>query len=405
MRTRSGVPVRLCAVVAAAAVLSAGCTNNAGGPLPSGETASTATTTSPTAAGDSVIPPDALPFPEPAGAAFSAARRAALQAALDTVMDGWSELDSVKGVSAAVVTPDGSWAGVFGADGAGVPLVPDAMAGIGSVTKTVTAAEVLSLAQAGLVDLNAPASKYLSHPLLHLNPTVQELLSHTSGIPEFDTGTGFAEAVFADGTRRWTPDEALGYATGPVTSPNEHPTDPAAGYSNSNYLLLGEIIEKVTGLTYAQAVRRDVLAGIGPRMALQDAEIPVPPVATAAPAGGALPDGSYLPNRAWATALGAAGGVAADAPTLATWGYQLYGGHVLTNDTTRQMATPVAVGYGLGTALSTITVGHPGRVPSYASLLTVIPTDKTSIAILLVGSIDTHALTSLSDSIQIAMRT
>ena len=204
MRTRSGVPVRLCAVVAAAAVLSAGCTNNAGGPLPSGETASTATTTSPTAAGDSVIPPDALPFPEPAGAAFSAARRAALQAALDTVMDGWSGLDSVKGVSAAVVTPHGSWAGVFGADGAGVPLVPDAMAGVGSVTKTVTAAEVLSLAQAGLVDLGAPASKYLSHPLLHLNPTVRELLSHTSGIPEFDTGTGFAEAVFADGTRRWT---------------------------------------------------------------------------------------------------------------------------------------------------------------------------------------------------------
>ena len=196
-------------------------------------------------------------------------------------------------------------------------------------------------------------------------------------------------------------------ATPPARSPgrNEHRTDPAAGYSNSNYLLLGEIIEKVTGLTYAQAVRRDVLAGIGPRMALQDAEIPVPPVATAAPASGALPDGSYLPNRAWATALGAAGGVAADAPTLATWGYQLYGGHVLTNETTRQMATPVAVGYGLGTALTNTTVGHHGSVPSYTSLLTVIPTGKMSIAILLVGSIDTHALTSLSDSIQIAMRT
>ena len=69
------------------------------------------------------------------------------------------------------------------------------------------------------------------------------------------------------------------------------------------------------------------------------------------------------------------------------------------------MTTPVAVGYGLGTNLTTTTVGHPGRVPSYTSLLTVIPTDKMSIAILLVGYIDTPALNSLSVSIQIAMRT
>ena len=115
-------------------------------------------------------------------------------------------------------------------------------------------------------------------------------------------------------------------------------------------------------------------------------------MATAAPASGALPDGSYLPNRAWATALGAAGGIAADAPTLAAWGYQLYGGHILTSETTRRMATPVAIGYGLGTQLTNTTVGHPGRVPSYTSLLTVIPTEKMSIAILLVGYIDIPAL-------------
>ena len=53
----------------------------------------------------------------------------------------------------------------------------------------------------------------------------------------------------------------------------------------------------------------------------------------------------------------------------------------------------------LGTNLTNTTAGHAGRVPSYASLLTVIPTEKTSIAILLVGYIDTPALTSLSVSI------
>ena len=399
---RIGAVGRYCAAVATAVLLTA-CTTVADAPASTGVTASS-TVGSPIAADDSVIPRDALPFPESVSTGFSAPRRAALQAALNTVMRGWAGLDFVKGVAAAVVTPDGNWAGASGHDGAGVPLVPDAMACIGSVTKTVTAAEVLSLAQAGVLDLNSAASKYLDHPLLRLNPTVRELLSHTSGIPEFDTGTAFDNAVFADGTRRWTPREALGYATGPVSTPNEHPVDPAAGYSNSNYLLLGLIIEKVTGLTYGQAVRRDVLAGIGPRMAIQDAEIPSPPVATAAPASGARPDGTYLPNRAWATALGAAGGIAADAPTLAAWGYQLYGGHILNSGTTRQMATPVADGYGLGTNLTNTTVGHPGRVPSYTSLLTVIPADKMSIAILLVGYIDIPALASLSVSIQTAMK-
>lgn len=404
MFSRSGVAVRWWSVTAAVAVLLAGCTHTIGSP-PDGGTMAASAVDTPAVADDSVIPRGVLPFPEPAGTVFSVPRRAALQAALDTVMRGWAGLDFVKGVSVAVVAPDGSWAGVSGNDGAGVPLVPDAMTDIGSVSKTVTAAEVLSLAEAGHIDLDAPASTYLADPLLHLNPTVRELLSHTSGIPDFAAEKAFDDAVFADGTRRWTPAEALGYATGPVTAPDEHPTDPAAGYSSSNYLLLGLIIERVTGLTYAQAVRRDVLTGIGPRMAIQDAEIPVPPVATAAPAGGALPDGSYLPNRAWATALGAAGGIAADAPTLATWGYQLYGGHILTSETTRLMTTPVTIGYGLGTTLTNTTVGHPGLVPSYASLLTVIPADRISIAILLVGYMDTPALISLRNSIQIAMRT
>ena len=72
----------------------------------------------------------------------------------------------MRGVTAAVLTPQGSWAGAVGVDGDGVPLAPEAMMGIAEVTNTVTAAEVLLLAQDGRIDLDAPVSTYLDHPLL-----------------------------------------------------------------------------------------------------------------------------------------------------------------------------------------------------------------------------------------------
>jgi CubicO group peptidase (beta-lactamase class C family) len=122
----------------------------------------------------------ALPFAEESYAALPAPRRQALQQALDeTVRDS----TRMPGVTAAVLSPGGAWTGAAGVDGAGTPLVPEAMTDIGSVTRTVTAAEVLLLADQHRLDLDAPASTYLDHPLLASGPTVRQLFSHTSGIP------------------------------------------------------------------------------------------------------------------------------------------------------------------------------------------------------------------------------
>jgi D-alanyl-D-alanine carboxypeptidase len=150
---------------------------------------------------------------------------------------------------------------------------------IGSVTKTFTAAEVLSLAAQGRVDLDAPASTYLDHPLLARGPTVRQLLSHTSGIPDFTT-PDLDDAVDADPARSWTAEQALTYATDPLSLPGS----PVMSYSNSNFLLLGLLIERVTGLSYAAAVRRDLLPGLGERIVVGWAprswnNIGVPPAA------------------------------------------------------------------------------------------------------------------------------
>ena len=93
-----------------------------------------------------------------------------------------------------------------------------------------------------------------------------------------------------------------------------------------------------------------------------------------------------------ASAAGAAGGIAADAATLARWGYRLYGGQVLPPARTVELATEVAPGYGLGTEIIEQhwgprggAVGHHGGINGYTTVLTVIPAEQVSVAVLGVG--------------------
>ena len=391
-------------VVGVVVVLS-GCTGGAvAGPDPGAEAGPPVTNGSPAVSlspsthlvGDGpVLTFEALPFAVPSDAELPAPRRQALQQALEeTVRDS----TRMPGVTAAVLSPVGAWIGAAGVDGAGTPLVPEAMTDIGSVTKTFTAAEVLFLAGEHLIELDAPASTYLDHPLLARGPTVRQLLSHTSGIPDFVTPDLF-DAVDGDPTRSWTAGQALHYATDPLNPPGP----PVMSYSNSNYLLLGLLIERVTGLTYAAAVRRDLLPGLGERIVVQDAETPTAPMAAPNLTGTTtVPDGLFLPNRAHASVAGAAGGIAADAPTLARWGYRLYGGQILAAAATVDLSTPVAPGYGLGTEIleqrwapTGGVIGHHGGLPGYATVLLVNPERQLAIAVLVPGdpgpTIDTLA--------------
>src|SRR6478736_3415893 len=345
--------------------------------------------------GGPVLTIQTLPFADPSDAALPAPRRQALQQALDeTVRDS----TRLPGVTAAVLSPVGGWTGAAGVDGAGAPLVPEAMTDIGSVTKTFTAAEVLVLAGQHRIELDAPASTYLDHPLLARGPTVRQLLSHTSGIPDLFT-PDLLDAIDADPARSWTAEQTLKYVTDPLNPPGP----PVMSYSNSNYLLLGLLIERVTGLGYAAAVRRDLLPGLGGRIVVQDAETPVVPVAVPNLTGTTTrPDGQFLPNRAWASVGVAAGGIAADAATVARWGYRLYGGRILDAAATVDLTTPVSPGYGLGTEIleqrwgpAGGVIGHHGGIPGYATVLLVNPQRQLAIAVLVPGdpgpTIDTLA--------------
>lgn len=190
-----------------------------------------------------------------------------------------------------------------------------------------------------------------------------------------------------------------------VLAPVPAPTAPPGGrfsYVNINYILLGLVIEKVTGLGPAAAFTRDLWKPLVlTRVAYQDQQALAPPlgrpgVDEGLPSG--VPDGAYLPSPSMPSLFGAAGGVAADSATTARWGHPLYGARLLTPGSVAQLTDfDDGDGYGLGTmddssgrfSHATLdAVGHLGVLPGYRTVLAVFPSACVSVAVLTPSAID-----------------
>ncbi|MGW3312608.1 serine hydrolase domain-containing protein [Streptomyces sp. NPDC001073] len=161
---------------------------------------------------------------------------------------------------------DGAWRGSAGVHDleSGAAADPDARFRAGSTTKVVTAATVLRLAAQGKVDLDTPVQHYLPGLLTKaFEPvSVRQLLNHTSGI---QAGDGFGDAFEDQYAHRFdtlTPRQvvASAVAKGPEFGPGEQ-----QDYLNVNYTILGLLIEKVTGHSYASEATRLVLRPAGMR--------------------------------------------------------------------------------------------------------------------------------------------
>ncbi|ONI72317.1 hypothetical protein BWI15_19920 [Kribbella sp. ALI-6-A] len=326
--------------------------------------------------------------PDPAPRALGPADAKKLQAVLDKVASRYADMPdaevAARGLTAAIVSDRWSWSGAAGTDAIGTKLTPATSLGIASVTKTFVAAEVLLLARAGRIALDAPLALYVRHKLTANNSTVRQHLAMTSGVPDYKPGDYAAldPAVAAAPSRHWTPEQALAYLSTPVGPPGTY------DYSNPSYVLLGMLIEKVTGQPLATVLRRDLAQPAGlARVAFQDGETPRLPVArTRNPICGSAFDG-YLPCRAIASLAAANGGATADAPSVARWGYQLYGGRVLPAELVAAM-TAGEGDYGLGTRRFSLrfgnapAYGHDGNFPDHCSIVVAIPALRVSIAVL-----------------------
>lgn len=328
----------------------------------------------------------------PGTAALPDATAKKLQAVLDKAVTS----AGVKGLTAAVVTPNGVWSGAAGVDGAGAALQPASAMNIASITKTFTAAEVMRLASAGQVDLDAPLSRYVSLPFPDNGATVRQALAMRTGFPDLAPST-WTGTVAAQSDKVWTLQEAL--ALIPADAKGKGTRGGPPYYNDVNYMLLGAVIEKVTGMTLAQALRRDLLdpAALS-RAWVQPEEKPLAPTAIGTdPAGKQMVDaaGGFLPSRALSSVNGSAGAIAADAASVARWGYLLWGGQIIDASLVREMeANPgdeqlFGVKYGLGTMVAdqgdgTPFYGHAGGSADwpYTTIVFAFSNPPQSIAVL-----------------------
>ena len=180
-----------------------------------------------------------------------------LQQALDS---GFATCDGY-GASAAVLVPGhDTWLGTSGVSHDTVTVQTDMIFSIASVSKAFTATLIFLLEEDGLLSLDDSLHRWLPpYPHVDSTITIRQLLGHTSGVFGYDSHPDFWDTMGADMARVWTPEELL------ETFMDEPHSAPGSEfyYTNTNYLLLGMIVEASTGSPFAAALRDRVLDPLG----------------------------------------------------------------------------------------------------------------------------------------------
>ncbi len=233
---------------------------------------------------------------------------AELQAVLDRSADG-------HGLTAALIAPDGTWNGATGMATTERAMVPIDQMSIASITKTLVAAQVMQLVETGELALGDLAADRLPRELKFdtNGARIVDLLSMRSGISEYMADEDeLREALSSDPLHVWTLEEKLA-----TVASERGPVGQAWEYIGTNYLLLGLIIEQVTGRPIAEVLRSGVLDGDEfERLIYQPDERPTDPMAMPLGASADTFDekGGYLPSIANATMFTSEGAMASDCP-------------------------------------------------------------------------------------------
>jgi D-alanyl-D-alanine carboxypeptidase len=178
-------------------------------------------------------------------------------AGLQAIADEAAELRGGYGFLVAVIDGEGGrTVAIAGTDATGAPLTEDVTWRIGSVTKALVAVVIMQLVDEGRLSLDDSAAMYVNHDFIPAGATVFDLLHHSSGIRDYVEDEEWVELM------RSCPDEAPYpfdfVAEGPLFEPGSE-----WRYSNTNYLILGEIIEMVTGLPPEIAIRHRIIEPLG----------------------------------------------------------------------------------------------------------------------------------------------
>ncbi len=275
-----------------------------------------------------------------------------------------------------------------------IPNSPKTKFHLASVTKQFTAASILLLQERGKLNVNDPVRKYMPDaPAAWDKITIFNLLTHTSGIPDFIGFPDFASLEpFAT-----TPQQLVARFR---DKPLEFQPGDDWNYSNSGYILLGYLIEKISGEKYEQFVRENIFEPLGMADSGYDSNSAI----IQNRATGYTPELKIdrysvvsthrLVNARYInwTIPFAAGGLYSTTQDLLRWEQGLLGGKLLSSASLKEMLTPFKHDYAFGLVVHTVdghqVIGYGGRGPGFDTALTYYPEDELTVVVLANTDVD-----------------
>ena len=276
------------------------------------------------------------------------------------------------------------------------PNTPETKFRIGSLTKQFTAALVLQLVEQGKLKLDGKVADYLpNYPQpAGARITLHQLLAHTAGLPDYTALPTFATAVMRS---HQEPTQLVALFSG---LPLEFAPGTQYHYSNSGYVLLGAIIEQVTGKPYAQVFQENIARPI--KLKATSVDVVEAPDPRRAAGYQATPNGLVPTPPIDMTVPYAAGAVTSTALDLYRWSLALDGRKALTEASRKQLFTPVLKNYAYGWQVFKAKIGaeadtsliqeHNGGINGFSSFLVRVPQSQQVIVLL-----DNHNSQSLGD--------
>jgi CubicO group peptidase (beta-lactamase class C family) len=265
----------------------------------------------------------------------------------------------------------------------GPPVEPDTAFAVGSVTKQFTCACILLLAEEGKLSVEDTVAKYYPNLARADRVTLHDLMSHTSGYPDFYpldfVDRRLREPILADALIATYAGAKLDFEPGSRWS-----------YCNTGYTLLGRVVEKVSGKPYGQFLEERILRPLG---MTHSALEPGPDWRGATRGYTAFALGTAEPavpeSKGW---LGAAGGLWASGPDLARWDLALVERRILKPGSLRLMISPrpltsgIPTDYGCGLHIQHISgetvLTHGGSISGFLSTNTIVPRTRSAVILL-----------------------
>ncbi len=259
-----------------------------------------------------------------------------------------------------------------------IPNTPATKFRLGSITKQFTAASILLLAERGKLTLDDPIKKYMPDaPAGWDRITIFNLLTHTSGIPNFTSLPEYKSLQLSEAP-----------VTKSIATVRDKPLDFAPGekmsYSNSGYLVLGHVIERVSGVSYEQFVTDNIFAPLGMKDSGYDSNSAV----ILRRAAGYAPSASGPANAGFIhmSIPHAAGALYSTTEDLLRWEQGLFGGKLISAASLAKMTTPFKNDYAFGLIVQTTSgrkvIQHGGGIEGFNTLLAYYPDSKVTVAVL-----------------------